>query len=249
MKLPAAPVDWTYVQVETGFAADAVIADLVAGGGASLPVIESDRWLPGVCVYCQDPEAVLLSDLQSGDWLHVTDVTGDQITFVRTSTARVVADGEYIFISLGAYQWSVIMQKIEDLETLVARLSGNYDRVPQYGADGAPDELKVIEDTPPSMKVLVKAGSAIIDGQAYRLREDTLTPTITAPVTNNRIDLVQGVLGVQGALDSISVKTGQENVSPSPPTVDSGAIALATILLTPSTTTIEDADITDVRER
>jgi hypothetical protein len=252
MKLCAAPLDFVVVRLDVGGDSVGVsdtTATLETDHGAELPAIPSGKWLPLLAVPCLDPNQVTLDEFRGGDWLQVTDVTGDAITFRRTGSAREIAAGEYLFLSLSSYLVDVLTQKLEDVEAYVARIKGGYDGIPRYGADGAPDELKVIPDSPASMRVAVSPGVALVSSEVLRLRALSYTPTLTAPVTQNRIDLVQAFLGTESRLDYCAVKQGAESATPSAPSVDSGAIGLATILLTPSHTTIQAADITDIRVR
>ncbi len=252
MKLPAGPLDFLIVQIDpygSAIGPGETSVGLKTGDGTKLPSIAAGRWLPGVSVNCSDPESATLAEMQAGDWLHVTGVTGDTLTVRRTETARTIQPGEYVFVSLSAYSWSFLLTKLEQVEYALATRFGGYSGVPQWGADGAPNALKVGPTTPALMKVKVQAGLALIDYQVFRLESDWTSGTISAPVSQNRIDLVQAKLGVEGLYDAPAIKTGAEGTPPSPPSPDSGAIALAEILLTPSHTTIQAADITDKRVR
>jgi len=252
MKLPAQPSDFLVLQLDPegdGATDTDTTADLLAGQGADVPTIATGKWLPAIVVNVNDPDYVRLAEWQDGDWIHITSVSTDTITFARTDTARDLLPGEYVFINLSSYLMGVLFSKLEDLEYLTGVLTGGTDGIPAWGLDGAPDVLKVVQQSTPDMTVKVKAGVSLIGNEVARLRADTDSATITAPVTNNRIDLVQLKAGTGGLADSVSVKTGTENVSPVAPTVDAGCLALATILLTPSHTAIETADITDVRVR
>ena len=101
-------------------------------------------------------------------------------------------------------------------------------------------ELAVTATSPLSLRASVGTGYGFIDGNLYRLKTTTQTADIVPPVTHNRIDLVQANL----ATWSISVKTGSEAVSPVAPTVDTGAIALARLVLRPGMTSIKNSDDT-----
>jgi len=252
MKLMADPLDWVVVQLDRdggAVGAEETDADLETGDGAEIPSIGEDRWVPAVVVSTYDPERVTLEELRGGDEIHITDVTDDTITFRRTASARAWNQGEYIFLNMPAYGYALMIRKLEDVENLMAKVIGGMDGIPRYGGDGAPNELAVVPTDPVSMVVTVTAGAALIDNEAARLLVDTDTAALVAPVANDRIDLVQLVLGVEGEYDSVNVKTGVEDPAPEAPVVDDGALALATILLTTATTEIEEEDITDVRQR
>lgn len=252
MRLPAQPLDFLVVQLDPygeAIGPTETSADLKSGDGAKLPAIDIGRWLPAISVACSDPEAATLAELQAGDWLHVTGVTGDTITVRRTDTARTLQPGEYLFCSLSAYSWSFLLEKVEQLEFALATRFGGYDGVPQWGSDGAPGALKVVPTSPLAMKVKVQAGVAVIDSEIFMLSTDWTSGTITKPSSQNRIDLVQAKLGVEGMYDLPSIKAGSEGTPPSPPSPDSGALALGEILLTPATGYIGEGNITDKRVR
>ena len=253
MKLAAEPLDFVIVQIDAdgGNLTDSdTTCDLEAGDGSELPTIEAGEFIPAYVVACNDPEKAALSEFQAADLILISVVSTDTLTFSRTASARAITQGEYVFLSLGAYQWAMTQRKIADLETMLARMTdGGVDHVPQYGSTGAPSELLVEESAPQAMTVDVNPGIAWIDSEITRVREATTSSVVVAPVTNYRIDLVQLVKGVGGLYDSIDIKTGVESITPSVPTVDSGAIALASVLLHIGTTVIEDALITDQRVR
>ncbi len=252
MRLPAIPLDFLIVQLDpsgSSVGSTDTTATLKSGDGASLPPIAEGRWLPVLAVACTGPEEATLAEMQAGDWLHITDVSGDTITMQRTDTARTLQPGEYLFLSLSAYQWGFLMAKLEHMEFALSTRFGGYDGVPQWGEDGAPDALKVVPDSPSAMRVKVLPGVAMIAGEVFRLASAWTSGTITAPSSNNRIDLVQAKSGAGGLYDAPSIKTGAESAAPSAPAADSGAIPLGEILLTPSHSTIEEGDITDARTR
>jgi hypothetical protein len=252
MRLPATPLDFLVVQLDPDggtVGSTETTATLKAGDGAGLPPIAGRRWLPLLAVACTEPEQATLEQMRAGDWLHVTDVSGDTITMHRTATARTLQPGEYLFLSLSAYQWGFLMAKLEHLEYALSTRFGGYSGVPQWGVDGAPDALKVVPDSPSAMRVKVQAGVAMIGSEVFRLESAWTSGTITAPSSNKRIDLVQAKLGAGGQYDAPSIKTGAESADPSPPDADSDAIPLGSILLTSAHSTIEAEDIADLRTR
>ena len=107
----------------------------------------------------------------------------------------------------------------------------------RLGRPFAPHE----QDTP-NMTVRVDAGQVF--------KDDTLTEkaaqntgTFTAPGTYDRIDR----LVISQSTGVISVVTGVEAASPSPPVIPSGKLPVAQVLLHPSTTAITNDLITDER--
>jgi len=107
----------------------------------------------------------------------------------------------------------------------------------RLGAAGAAHEQTV-----PNMTVRLDADMVFKGGTLTEVAAQN-TGTITAPVTYNRIDRV-----VQDQnTGAVSVVTGTEAGSPSPPAIPSGKKPNCQVLLTPSTTTITNQDITDER--
>lgn len=98
------------------------------------------------------------------------------------------------------------------------------------------------EQTSPNMTVRLDAG-AIFSGATITEIAAQSTGTITAPVSNPRIDRVVCNL-ISGA---VSVITGAENASPVAPAITAGNFPVAQILLGTSTTLITNSLITDER--
>jgi hypothetical protein len=69
------------------------------------------------------------------------------------------------------------------------------------------------------------------------------TATITAPTTDPRIDRVV----IDDTTGTVSVITGTEAASPTPPALTAGKLPIAQVALVVSQTTIVNADITDER--
>jgi len=122
------------------------------------------------------------------------------------------------------------------------------------GGDGVlggatPDDLAVEPSSTPDMRVLVQPGYAFIGPMPFKLAAATPTPVFSAPVSFDRIDLVQA------ALDgwSITVKSGIEAGSPLAPPPDAGCLVLAEVYLRPGMGSIQPSDdstngyITDMR--
>lgn len=105
------------------------------------------------------------------------------------------------------------------------------------------DDLLVIPTNPASMAVTVNAGVGVINRKLYRLAADFTTPAIASLPLTSRIDLVQAKLDGY----TISVKEGDESVTPVAPEPDADCMGLAEILLTSATTEITVGELTDVR--
>ena len=100
------------------------------------------------------------------------------------------------------------------------------------------DDLKTVATSPPGMTVKAQPGYAFISKCPYKLAAATETVQIAAPPAHPRIDLVEARLDTWG----ITVKTGTEAASPSPPSTDTDCIALARLYLRPGMTSIKDTD-------
>ena len=99
------------------------------------------------------------------------------------------------------------------------------------------------EQATPDMTVRLDAG-AVFDGTTLTEVVAQNTGTITAPSTNPRIDRVV----IDRGTGAVSVITGSEAPSPSPPAITAGKIPVAQIALIVSQSSIINADITDERD-
>lgn len=125
----------------------------------------------------------------------------------------------------------------QNAATYKANLDGAANVMKQIGAAFAPSA----QDTP-DMTVLLQAGNLFVAGALVEVAAQS-TGTITAPASNNRIDLVY----IDMTTGAVGVATGVEDAVPSVPAVPSGKLPIATVSLTTSTTAIQNTDITDVR--
>lgn len=111
------------------------------------------------------------------------------------------------------------------------------------------DDLKVVALGTPGLSVEVKPGYAFISKFPFKLAAATQSPDVSPPVSNPRIDLVQAALDT----GAITIKTGTEAASPSPPSANTDHLALAQLYLRPGMSSIKNADdsvngyITDAR--
>jgi len=94
----------------------------------------------------------------------------------------------------------------------------------------------------PNMTIKVDAGSFLYNDAIVSNSQQT-TATITAPSSNPRIDLVV----IDSYTGVVSVITGAEAASPSPPALTAGKTPIAQIALSVGQTSILNANITDVR--
>jgi len=96
--------------------------------------------------------------------------------------------------------------------------------------------------SPASMKVGVSAGYVFVDGTLTEVAQQD-TATITAPVSNSRIDRIV----VTRATGVVSVVTGTASASPSAPAIPTGKNPIAQVLLTSASTSITAGMIKDER--
>lgn len=94
----------------------------------------------------------------------------------------------------------------------------------------------------PNMTVRVLAGALFVNGALTEVAAQN-TGTITAPVTNPRIDRVV----IDAATGAVSVVTGAENASPVAPAIPSGKLPVARVALATSTTQITASLLIDER--
>ena len=95
----------------------------------------------------------------------------------------------------------------------------------------------------PDMTLRLEAG-AIFDGTTLTEVAAQSTGTLAAPSTNPRIDRVV----IDEASGAVSVITGSEAPSPSPPAITAGKLPIARVALVVSQTSLDNADITDERQ-
>ncbi len=94
----------------------------------------------------------------------------------------------------------------------------------------------------PDMTLRLEAG-AIFDGGTLTEVAAQDTAVITAPSVNPRIDRVV----IDRGTGAVSVVTGTEAASPTPPAVPAGKVPVAQVALTTGSTEITNSDITDER--
>ncbi len=98
------------------------------------------------------------------------------------------------------------------------------------------------EQATPDMTLRLEAG-AIFDGATLTEVAAQDTAVITAPSVNPRIDRVV----IDRGTGAVSVVTGTEAASPTPPAVPAGKVPVAQVALVVSQSEIVNADITDER--
>ncbi len=140
--------------------------------------------------------------------------------------------------------------------TVAKYVAPNYTDVAQTAAiykgyiDGGMSVLHAVagdfaphaQDTP-VMTIAVDAGKIIKGDGTLTEQAAQNTATITAPVTNPRIDRVI----IDASTGAVSVITGAEAASPTAPSITAGKLPVAQIALTTSTTAITNSMITDER--
>jgi hypothetical protein len=116
-------------------------------------------------------------------------------------------------------------------------IDGDMAVVARLGAAFAPHETAA-----PSLSIAVDSG-ATFDGTTVTEVAAQMTAPLTVPSTDPRIDRVV----VDQATGAASVIQGVEAASPVAPAIPAGSLPVAQVLLTPSTTAITNAMITDER--
>ena len=104
------------------------------------------------------------------------------------------------------------------------------------GADS--DDLKAEALSTPGLSVVVAPGYAFINSSLFKLAVSTETVDVTAPTTNDRIDLVQASLETW----TVNILKGTEAATPSAPSAETDCIALAQLYLRPAMASIKNAD-------
>lgn len=127
----------------------------------------------------------------------------------------------------------------QDAATYKAAIDASIAVVAQVGGAFACHQS---DPSTPNMTVKVDAGRLLVAGAIVSQAQQT-SGTITAPVTNPRIDRVV----INPTTGAISIVTGAEAASPTAPAITAGYLPCAQIALTTSTTAITDAMITDER--
>lgn len=125
----------------------------------------------------------------------------------------------------------------DDAATYKAKIDGNAAVVARIGA-----AYQAYANSTPNMTVKVAAGALLVAGAVVENAIQT-TGTITAPVSNSRIDRVV----IDSTTGVVSVITGTSGVSPSAPALTAGKLPVAQVLLTSASTAITNSMITDER--
>jgi len=121
-----------------------------------------------------------------------------------------------------------------------AMLARNYGNGVIYGYA---NELAVSPNSPADMTVLIGTGKAqLADGTVLEITTQQQL-TLTAPTTDNRYDIIV----INSTNPNGAVIQGTESANPVPPDLPENTVLLATILLTPTTTSISSSDIRDCR--
>lgn len=107
------------------------------------------------------------------------------------------------------------------------------------------DDFKVTPQSSPDMTVQVAGGTLFDSASKTRIVQAVQnTGTFVAPSGNPRRDIVH----VGRRSGTVGVTTGAEAASPVDPVIPDNTLPLARVSLTPTTTALTDAEITDIRE-
>jgi len=126
----------------------------------------------------------------------------------------------------------------QDSDTYKTNIDANMMVLANLGNDFAP-----YQSATPNMTITIAPGSIFINGTTVVSQAEQVSGTITAPVSNPRIDRVV----IDAITATISIITGSEGSTPSPPPIPAGQIPVCQIALSVSQTSIVNANITDER--
>lgn len=132
----------------------------------------------------------------------------------------------------------IIEQTVEEIQDIISKYvaltRGDSDGI--FYTDGS--YFEVTASGTPDMNVQVALGYAIISSKFFWESAAQEVGPFTAPSADDRIDIVQATLGVEG----LNIKQGTEAGSPTAPSADADSIILAEVYLRPAMTSIEDTD-------
>ncbi len=97
--------------------------------------------------------------------------------------------------------------------------------------------LHTVEQSSPDLTVKLKAGAGLVLGQIVRQLADEDTAEFTAPVGDDRIDIIQ-----TDPAGTNTIKTGTPAGSPTAPTPDSGNAVRAEVYNRPGQTSVKNED-------
>jgi hypothetical protein len=248
MALPAAPSNLQTL-IPANFI-ETTLASNVAAAATTIPCTDAlDFPSPSggnneyICVFTNTREL-----------FRVTAKSGNNLTVIReqegTTADFTTPSGEVIQIVISTKYYTDIIAKQEQFQRFMIRALG-------YAATGyaivdtgnpTTEMWHTTENDTPDMNVKVKAGLGITENEVAETISTEVIGPITAPSSNNRIDLLQWTLGT-----GLNIKTGTEAATPTTPmTPDANSIVIYEIgqpgnYLTPSTTQIVNAMLYDRR--
>lgn len=212
-----------------GIGAPDVTATLSSGQGALFP---SDEDCPyHVTVSLPGNRAI-------NEILHVTERTGDTLTFTRGAegtTPRAWSAESPVELWQTAQQFTDLNRMVKTLEWFLSMAWGGGDGVIRYGADPN-DGLKPVPGG--GLRVTVQPGGAFVNGLVFRLTSAYTSPEFAAPAPYPRIDLIQADAGAE----VLTVKQGVVAQSPIAPEPDADCLVLAHVYCRPGMTSIGAAD-------
>lgn len=166
----------------------------------------------------------------------ITGAYGDTLEIVRAQEGTAAAyhdEGATISNNITAGYLEELQARADLLEVILAYAWGGGDGVLR-GAGGA---LSVTATDTPDLYVQVATGYAFIGRRAVARSSSGAVGPVVAPVTNPRIDLVQITVD-----EGVSIKTGEEAGSPTPPTPDAASLAIGYIHCRVGMTSIKNSD-------
>lgn len=218
--------DRWFAQLNASVTSGATTWVLKSNGATGLPVPSA---MQDVIVHCGS-EKVLVTAIDVDTPSAGLDTLTVERAYGATTAASHAADA---FVGHYYYQehHNEVATRLAQVERFLAALFTNNSVVQDGGL--------LVLASGSDMTISVNSGAAIVDGQPVALLEST-SFTLTAPTGgNSRIDCVR-----IDAYGNVSVVTGTPSGSPVAPSVGSGYLKRAEILLTTGQTSIVTGDIT-----
>lgn len=181
----------------------------------------------------------------------------DTLTVVRsqegTSAPSNTPKNEVIELLVTAQQYTELFEKGKNIERVFGAMLGlgPTDIIIVDTGDSGTNMFFTQEQGAPDLTLLVAPGKGVINLEPIEVRSAEDTTAIVAPLSDppndNRIDLLEYILGT-----GLNIVTGTPGNTPSAPSATANAIPLYEVgkvgnYITPSTTTLVNAMLTDLR--
>lgn len=194
-----------------------------AGDDNRLPTI-----FPFRLTHIDTEETVEVTSLVSGVEYNITRA-------IEGGSAGTILSGEKMLLSLTAFMWQHVEERLNRLERMYLIRYGITDGV---WYDGTTTDWKVVEQNPQAMAVDVSAGFGAISGEPAETEAGAVA--VVVPGADKYIGLIQYTLGV-----GLNVKYGSTHPSaPSAPSADADSLSLAEVEIDTGDSVVIDSQIT-----